>query len=69
MASLHHLGDLLAALYTVIACFILWSASRPSCRICVHRGYCPNRVGRFVVPECAKGKPARNRVTFHFFNF
>jgi len=64
MASLHHFGYLLAAFCTVIGEFILWRVSKPSCRICVHRGYCPNRVGRFVVPECAKGKAARNRVTF-----
>ncbi len=56
MLSLHYWGHLLAALYTVIGGFILWTASRPSCRNCVHRGYCSNRVHRFVVPECAKEK-------------
>ena len=69
MAWAHYVGYLLAAFYTVIGGVILWRVSKPSCRMCVHRGYCPNRVGRFVVPECAKGKPARNRVTFHSFNF
>jgi len=57
MASLHYLGPLVA-FYTVIWGVILWRVSKPSCRNCVHRGYCPNRVGRFVVPECAKEKPA-----------
>jgi hypothetical protein len=57
MGLLYYSGHLLAAFYTVIGGGMLWRASKPSCRICVHRGYCQRRVGGFVVPECAKKKP------------
>jgi hypothetical protein len=54
MSVLHYCIYLLGALYLVIGALIAWLALRPNCRICVHRGYCPNRVRRFVVPECAR---------------
>ena len=57
VSLLPYVGPLLVAFYMVIGGFILWRVSKPTCRICVHRGSCPNRVGRFVVPECAKEKP------------
>ena len=47
----------LIAFYIAMGALILWLAARPSCRICVRRGNCPNRVPGFVVPDCVE----RNR--------
>jgi len=46
MFPLPQLEYCLAAFYGVLALFILMLARRPTCRICLHRGYCPNRPRR-----------------------
>jgi hypothetical protein len=44
MISLPHLGYGLAVFYGVLGVVIFRLARKPSCRICGHRGYCPNRL-------------------------
>jgi hypothetical protein len=53
MFPLPQLEYCLAAFYGVFALFILMLARRPTCRICLHRGYCPNRP-RGPSTQCVK---------------
>jgi hypothetical protein len=62
MSFLHHFMYPLGALYIAIAAVIPWLWSRPTCRICVHRSYCPNRVGRFVVPGCVRKQKSSGKL-------
>ena len=56
MTLLHSGMYVLGAFYLLLGAVIVWVALRPSCRICVYRRDCPNRVHRYVVPECARKK-------------
>jgi hypothetical protein len=58
MFSLSHIGYFLAAFYGVLGLFILYLARKPSCRICLLRGDCPNRLRGFSqiagLPQCVR---------------
>jgi hypothetical protein len=58
MFSILHLGYCLAAFYGVLAIFILRLARKPSCRVCLLRGSCPNRLRGAAqiagVPGCVR---------------
>lgn len=53
-----HLGYFLAAFYSLLGIFVIRLARKPSCRICLLRGHCPNRLRRFSqiagLPRCAR---------------
>jgi len=58
MISLLPLGYGLAAFYGALGLFILRLARKPSCRICLYRDYCPNRLrgpSQFAeIPKCVQ---------------
>jgi hypothetical protein len=58
MFSILHLGYCLAAFYGVLALFILRLTRKPSCRVCLFRGSCPNRLRGASqiagVPRCVR---------------
>jgi len=52
-----YLGYFLAAFYCLLGIFLIRLARKPSCRICLLRGHCPNRLRGFSqitgLPRCA----------------
>lgn len=58
--SLAHLGYFLAAFYSLLGIFLIRLARKPSCRICLLRGHCPNRLRGFSqiagLPRCVRKK-------------
>ena len=58
MFSLVHVGYFLAVVYGVLGLFIFRLARKPSCRICLLRGHCPNRLRGAAqiagLPKCAR---------------
>jgi len=64
MISLLHIGYGLAAFYFVVGLFILRLAGKPSCRVCLLRGDCPNRLRGAAqiagVPRCVRRDKTRN---------
>jgi hypothetical protein len=61
MLNLSHLIYVPVLLYSSMGIFMLRQSLRPSCRICLHRQRCPNRLHggrRFIdLPVCVR-KPA-----------
>ncbi len=69
MFSLLHFMYLLAIFYLALVIYILRFAFRPSCRTCLNRQSCPNRLrgaDRFrLLPVCIRqGKPRINLAHF-----
>lgn len=60
MFSLHHLMYGLAAFYGVLGVVVFRLARKPSCRNCLSRDDCPNRIGGLLalnrVPTCVASK-------------
>jgi hypothetical protein len=66
MFSILHLGYCLAAFYGVLGLFLLRLARKPSCRVCLLRGSCPNRLRGAAqisgLPQCARRGKTGNSV-------
>jgi len=64
MFSLLHIGYFLAAIYGVLGIFIYRLARKPSCRVCLLRGFCPNRLRGAAqiagLPVCARRDKTSN---------
>ncbi len=62
-----HLGYFLAAVYTLLGIFLIRLARKPSCRICLLRGRCPNRLQGFSqimgLPRCVRRAKSSDSVS------
>jgi hypothetical protein len=62
MIALSHWVYAPIALYAGMGLFLLRQSLRPSCRVCLHRHYCPNRLRgpeRFTkLPVCVRNSGA-----------
>ncbi len=61
------LGYFLAGVYILLGIFLIRLAGKPSCRICLLRGHCPNRLRGFSqimgLPRCARRAKSSDSVS------